>query len=122
MIPDAAAEPGLEPLFLEMYAYFAAVSGRSFLNEQGYERWIASYARVAGRSRVLIGAWHDGRLAGFVEGLLRAAPAYSADGVTGFVAHLMSVRHIVGGRWALAFAMRRGSGSPRRGLARARCR
>lgn len=87
-IGDVAAEPALERLFEALYAHLEAAAGRRLLRDDGYAHWIARYDKVAGRSRLLIGAWDAGRLIGFLDGLLRAAPAYQIEPVTGFIAHL----------------------------------
>lgn len=96
-IDDLANAPGLEPLFLAMYDHFAITSGRRYLNDRAFELWVGHYSKVAGRSRIVIGAWHAGELIGFIEGVLRAAPAYFDEGVLGYVSHL-SVAHEHRGR------------------------
>ncbi|WP_085808854.1 GNAT family N-acetyltransferase [Sphingomonas sp. TZW2008] len=87
-ITDAASDHALEALFAALYTHLEAAAGRRLLRDDGYEHWIARYDKVAGRSRVLIGAWDAGRLIGFLDALLRAAPAHQIEPVSGFIAHL----------------------------------
>lgn len=88
-LPDAAAAAVLEPHFAAMYAHFASVSGLDQLREDAFRHWLGNYGpTTAGKSRLIAAARAGDEVIGFVEGVLRAPPAWFRPGWIGFVMHL----------------------------------
>jgi ribosomal protein S18 acetylase RimI-like enzyme len=78
----------LRHAFSELYAHFSRVSGRQFLRPDAYEFWRRNYEVTHDRSRLILIAESDGAPCGFIEGVLRGAPAYLIQERTGFVSHV----------------------------------
>jgi GNAT superfamily N-acetyltransferase len=93
-----AAELGaVRPLWDALYRHLGEVAGRPMAAPDGFDRWIGAYDRVAGRTRQVF-ADRDG----FVEALVRAAPAWAPPALTGFVGQLYVLPAARGGGLAAA--------------------
>ena len=83
-------------LFREMYEYLGTKGQMLPLKGGGEELWLEGIRNTLGRFGILIGAFEDEKLVGFIHGAIKFSPNYLGTEKIGFLTHQYLIEEVRG--------------------------
>ncbi|MFP1632875.1 GNAT family N-acetyltransferase [Zhengella sp. ZM62] len=75
----------IRDLYFECYSVFHGLINRPLIRNDAFDFWVRNYGKSRNKSRIIYGAFSNGKFVGFIEGSLKNSPSTAPPELVGFV-------------------------------------